>query len=172
VKPRREPATRNDQTYFVTSLTNERRPLFRHERWSNLFLETLFRYRADHEFLLHEFVVMPDHVHFLITPSGSLEHAVQMIEGGFSRAASVQFESKITTWQRGFSDHRIRDSHDYEIYRGYIQRNPVKAKMCELEHEYRFGSACGLYELDACPRGLKPLTISESDGTAEAVPFQ
>ena len=40
--PKREVATNNGQTYFVTSNTTERKPFFRHERWANLFLETLY----------------------------------------------------------------------------------------------------------------------------------
>jgi len=62
VKLKREPATtRNGQTYFVTSETGERRSFFKYERWSKLFLETLFGYRAEGSFLLHEFVLMVDH---------------------------------------------------------------------------------------------------------------
>ena len=36
---------------------------------SELFLETLFHYREEKIFLLHEFVVMPDHIHLILTPS-------------------------------------------------------------------------------------------------------
>src|SRR5579871_4245754 len=41
MRPNREHATRNEQTYFVTSDTWGRRPLFRNERWARLFLDTL-----------------------------------------------------------------------------------------------------------------------------------
>ncbi|QNI34568.1 transposase [Alloacidobacterium dinghuense] len=168
---KREPATRNRQTYFVTSETSERRPFFRYERWSKLFLETLYSYRAAGNFQLHEFV-LPDHFHLIITPEGSLEKAVQLIKGGFSRHASLQFETKHNIWQRGFADHRIRDIEDFQKHKHYIWLNPVKAKLCTIGQEYAYSSAFPGYQLDAIPQGLKPRAIDEAHGTAEAVPLQ
>jgi putative transposase len=131
----------------------------------------LFRYRGE-SYLLHEFVLMPDHFHLLISPLESLERAVQLIKGGFSRRASLELQTKWTIWQRGFSDHRIRDFQDYELHRGYIYRNPVKARLCESAAAYRYGSANGQFGLDPCPQGLKPLLLTSVDDTAEAVPLQ
>jgi len=173
VRLKREPATRNGQTYFVTSETSERRPFFKYERWAKLFLEILFHYRAEARYQLHEFVLMPDHFHLIFTPKESLEKAVQLIKGGFSRQASLQFETKHNIWQRGFADHRIRDIEDYMKHKHYIWLNPVKAKLCELAKEYPYSSALPEeWGLDAVPRGLKPLGSDVSNGTAEAVPLQ
>jgi putative transposase len=42
-------------------------------------------YRTENKYLLHEFVVMPDHLHLILTPQGiTLERAMQLIKGGFS----------------------------------------------------------------------------------------
>jgi putative transposase len=57
-----------DRTFFVTSVTWERRPLFRSERAATLFAETLFGYRDRGVFQLYEFVLMPDHIHLLLAP--------------------------------------------------------------------------------------------------------
>src|SRR5689334_9887543 len=112
MRPSREHATRNEQTYFVTSDTWARRPLLGNERWAKLFVDTLCSYRGK-AYLLHEFVVMPDHFHVIITPITSLEKAVQFIKGGFSHRAKVELRSNMEVWQKGFSDHRIRDAEDY-----------------------------------------------------------
>jgi putative transposase len=164
-------ATNNGQTYFVTSNCAERRPLFRHERWANMFLETLFSYRPE-RYLLHEFTVMPDHFHALITPQETLERAVQCIKGGFSFKAKRAFDWRHDVWSAGFSDHRIRDFGDYEVHRRYIARNAVKARLVEEESAYKFASPSGLYELDAAPQGLKPDSVVGLSGAAEAAPFQ
>jgi len=169
--PKREVATNNGQTYFVTSNTAERRPFFRHERWAKLFLETLYKYRLE-RYLLHGFVVMPDHFHILITPQASLELAVQCLKGGFSFQAKRELGWKGEVWVRGFSDHRIRDDEDFRIHLAYIARNPVKARLVEDAKQYAYSSANGRYELDSFPRGLKPHIILDSSGTAEAAPFQ
>ena len=170
--PRREVATNNGQTYFVTSNTEERRPFFRHERWAKLFLETLYGYRPE-RFLLHAFVLMPDHFHLIFTPSASLELALQCIKGGFSFRAKREFKWIGGIWVTGYSDHRIRGEEDYEIHRAYIANNPVKARLVERAEEYLYSSANGSFEIDAFPRGLKlQIAPLASFGAAKAAPFQ
>ncbi len=83
-KPPRDRATTASHTYFVTAGTWEGRSLFQSERLAQLFLETLFHYRKQSRFLIHEFVLMPNHLHFLLTPGPNvtLERAMQLIKGG------------------------------------------------------------------------------------------
>jgi putative transposase len=113
-------------TYFVTFLTSQRMRLFVVEPYARLFLKTLYGYKHQGSFQLHAFVVMPEHVHLLITPSTTLERAVQLIKGGYSHAFGSEFGRKKEVWQRGFTDHRIRDGVDFELHREYIHQNPVK----------------------------------------------
>jgi len=169
--PKREAATRNGQTYFVTSNTAGRKPFFRHGRWAELSITTLYGYRPE-RFLIHGFVLMPDHFHILITPRESLERSVQCIKGGFSFKAKREFSWDGDIWIAGFSDHRIRDGADFAVHQQYIKRNPVKARIAQQENEYPFGSASGRFELDACPPGLKPEFMASANGAAEAAPFQ
>ena len=75
-------------------------------------------------------------------------------------------------WQRGFSDHRIRDLQDFETHVGYIYRNPVGRKLVESAVEYPYCSAFPGGTKDDVPQWLKPSKIGSSGGTAEAVPFQ
>ena len=171
MKPARGHATNNSQTYFVTSETWERRALFRAEPWARLFFKTLLSHRGK-AYLLHEFVLMPDHFHLLITPAITLEHAVQLIKGGFSYRVKKEIGSTAEVWQRGFSDHRIRDAEDYAIHVKYIRLNPVKKHLCESPAEYRYSSAYPGWKLDPVPQRLKPQEFAAAYGTAEAVPFQ
>ena len=172
LKPAREHATSNAQTYFVTSKTWEGRALFRAEPWARLFFRTLLSYRGECYFL-HEFVLMPEHFHLLVTPLESLERAVQMIKGGFSFRAKKELGSNAEIWQRGFADHRIRDFEDYDRHMHYIHLNPVKNRMCETPSDYRYSSAFPGWKLDPVPQGLKPTVFGAmACGTAEAVPFQ
>jgi len=95
---------------MVTTSTWGRRDLFRNERWANLLIDTINHYRGS-AYLLHEFVIMPDHLHLLITPLTSLEKAVQFIKGGFSYRAEKELGSNMEVWQKGFSDHRVRNAN-------------------------------------------------------------
>ena len=159
MKIHREHSSNNSQTYFVTSQTWMRRELFRNPGWARLFMETMQSYRPD-KYLLHEFVLMTDHFHLLITPQASLEKAVQFIKGGFSYRAKKELGSNMEVWQRGFSDHRIRDEQDYQMHVAYILGNPTKREFCQTIEEFPYCSRASGVELDCVPQRLKPLELT------------
>jgi len=119
----------NARLFFITTITAHRQPIFRREGAANLLIETLAHYRDQRKYLLHEFVIMPDHLHALLTPADdlSLERSLQFIKGGFS--FRLKFRGPV--WQASFSNHRIRDLEDYENHREYIRMNPVRARLAE-----------------------------------------
>ncbi len=53
-------------TFFVTAQTWERQAIFRSPRMAEPFLNTLLPYREAQKYLLHEFVLMPNHFHLLV----------------------------------------------------------------------------------------------------------
>ena len=171
MRPTREHATNNRQTYMITTETWQRRALFRNESWAKLFVDTLYHYRGA-AYLLHEFVIMPDHIHVLITPVTSLEKAIQFIKGGFSYRAKKELGSNMEIWQKSFQDQRIRDAADYDVHRNYIHQNPVRQRLCERAGEYPYSSAHAGFELDESPQGLKPIALGAAVGAPEGVPFQ
>jgi putative transposase len=171
MKPKREHATNNTQTYMVTSSTWGRRALLHNERWAKLLIDTLYHYRGS-AYLLHEFVIMPDHIHVLLTPLTSVEKAVQFIKGGFSYRAKKELGSNMEVWQAGFQDHRIRDANDYSSHVVYIHNNPVKERLCEDPQDFPYSSVHPGFELDSTPQGLKPQSTMNCDGAAKAAPLQ
>src|SRR5579885_521763 len=95
------------RTFFVTTVTWQRTPLFRNPRIAELMMHVLEHYREQKKYDLHEFVIMPDHLHLLITPAAdiSLERAVQLIKGGFSYRLGKTKRGLV--WQESFTNHRI-----------------------------------------------------------------
>ena len=130
MRPTREAIKTTEYAYFVTTQTEGRKPLFRHERWARLLIATLKHY-ATTAYGIHAFVVMPDHLHLLITPSESVEKSVQLIKGGYSFKARRELDWKGPIWQEGFTDHRIRDQEDWSRHLDYIRMNPVRARLVE-----------------------------------------
>jgi len=169
LRPTRQ-QTASGYTYFVTSQTWQRRELFRNPKWAELFLETLQSYR-ERAYLLHEYVLMPEHFHILITPSITLERGVQFVKGGFSYRVKKELGSPMEIWQTGFSDHRIRDGQDYNIHVGYIFRNPVGRKLVERAAEYPYCSAFPGSLKDEVPQWLKPAD-GQLIGAAKAAPLR
>lgn len=153
-------------TFLVTSVTADRKSLFQVERHADLFLETLQHYRREGYYRLHAFVVMPNHIHLLTTPTGiTLERSMQLIKGGFSH----RLVSKFPVWQRGFDDRRMRNREEFVAAKDYIHQNPVEAKLVCSPDEYRWSSAWVGLE-PATTSGAEAQILTGPDGTAEAVP--
>lgn len=142
-----------DRVFFVTSVTAHRQPIFQDHATAQLLIDTLAHYRNEGKYLLHEFVIMPDHIHLLLISSGeiSVERAMQLIKGGFSfrlRRGHV--------WQQSFANHRVRDPEDCERHREYIRMNPVRARLATSPEAYPYSSAAGIIPVDSVTQGLKP----------------
>jgi putative transposase len=152
-------ASQEKRTFFVTSASAPRRAIFQSKPMANLLADVLQEYRRRQKFLLHQFVIMPDHFHALLTPPGevSLEKALQYIKGGFSYRARKELTFLGEIWEKSFSNHRIRDSRDYDIHCEYIWKNPVKRFLCRRASEFPYSSAFPAAEVDPAPPWLKPL---------------
>jgi putative transposase len=132
------------RTYLLTAVTAQRRRLFQVTATAELLISTVEDYRAKGRFALHAFVVMPDHVHLLLTPAPdvSLEKVAQLIKGGFS----FRLKSARDVWERGYDNRRITDGEHFETCRRYIEDNPVRARMVESAEAYAY-SSCGRDEM-------------------------
>ncbi|HVU47156.1 MAG TPA: transposase [Terracidiphilus sp.] len=163
MRPRREAIQTNEYAYFVSTQTKDRKPFFRHERWAQLMVDTIRHYAEEH-FLLHAFVVMPDHLHLLLTPNETIEKATQLVKGGFSFRAKRELAWTGEIWQQGFTDHRIRDEEDWNRHLTYIRQNPVEAKLVEIPVLYQWTGFLNI----AFPQRLKPLNSDSQDVRAKA----
>jgi putative transposase len=145
--------------YFITASTFQKRNILQSDRMAGLFVYVLFHYRRQEKYLLHEFVVMTDHFHLLLTPRETLERAVQLIKGGFSFRAKKELGFAYEIWQPSYYDRRVRDDEEYFAFREYIRQNPVKRRMVTAAEEYRYSSAWSGFQLDTAPQRLKPLGL-------------
>jgi putative transposase len=151
-------------TYFVTTKTWQNRALFKVAKVAEVVADRLFNYRDRGTYLLHEFVIMPDHLHLLLTPriSASLERAIMLIKGGSSHEIHRVRGHKMEIWQAGFYDVTVRDEADYHARQQYIWMNPVKAGLVEKPEDWAFGSASGKFQLDPMPRRLRITSGAEA----------
>ncbi|MCU1272137.1 MAG: transposase [Acidobacteriaceae bacterium] len=140
-------------TYFVSFSTWQRARLFVVEPYAKLFLKTQYGYKRQGSFLLHSFVLMPEHVHLLLTPAHdtTLERVVQLIKGGYSHNFGSEFGRNKEVRQRGFTDHRIRDAQDFVTHREYIHQNPIRRRLVQNTSDYKYCSAFPGFRLDGWP---------------------
>jgi putative transposase len=167
MRPTRETIRNNEYAYFVSTQTIGRKSLFRVERWARLLISTIQHYDGT-GYKLHAYVVMPDHLHLLITPIESVEKSMQLIKGGFSFRAKRELQWNGEIWQPGFTYHRIRDEEDWQKHLAYIQNNPVNAHLVSDSVHYEFMGLPGI----GFPQGLKPADYSAPDVRAEARTLQ
>jgi putative transposase len=125
-------------TFFITTITYNRRRIFQVPANAELFLEALQHYRTQGAYKLHAFVVMPDHAHLLLTPiDKTISQTMNLIKGGFSRRLASSFP----IWQRGFADHLVLDADQFESRRTYIHQNPLRANLATAPELYPYSSA-------------------------------
>ena len=120
-------------SYFVTTRCAQGRSVFQIPEVAQILITAILHYRDTDAYLLHEFVVMPNHLHVLLTPgpTTSLEKAVQLIKVGSSFHISKQRGHKTEIWQQGFHDWTIRDFGDWQAKAQYIRTNPVRAQLAD-----------------------------------------
>ena len=104
---------------------------------TNLLREA-FRYvRARRPFTLDAIVVLPDHLHAILTlPPGDADYSTRWrliktvfsrgIELGEQRSRSREVKHERGIWQRRYWEHTLRDESDFERHCDYIHFNPVK----------------------------------------------
>ncbi len=128
------------RTFFVTTKTSQGRRLLQSERNATLMINVLRSYVTAGKLQLHDFVVMPDHVHLLITVGDgmTIEKAMQLIKGGFSFRLKKETGYPGEIWQRGFSEVRVNDSHSFSQHREYIAANPVRAGLVDAPETFPY----------------------------------
>ena len=146
--------------YFITASTFQRRLLFSKEPMARLFVEVLFHYRDRKNYLLHEFVLMPDHFHLLVSPTLSLERSLQLIKGGFSYRAKKELGFAGEIWEKSFYDRRVRGVEDYFNFKQYIRQNPIKRRLVSELPDYPYSSARPEFAMDKVPQRLEPSSLS------------
>src|SRR6266542_3526727 len=128
------------RTFFATTKTSGGRALLQSERNELLFIDVLRSYVAARKFRLHDFVVMPNHVHLLLTVGGdmTIEKAMQFIKGGFSYRLKKEYGYTGEVWQRGFSEVRVENGESFLRHQEYIAENPVKAGLVDSPEEFPY----------------------------------
>jgi putative transposase len=141
------------RTYHVTAVTANRRRLFQVEATAELFLSVLQTQRQKLRMEIHAFVVMPDHVHVLLTPAEnvSLEKAVQFIKGGFS----FLLRSKLEVWQKSYNQTQMLSVEKFAACRKYLEMNPVRQRIVLSREEFAYSSASRVDLVDPAPLHLR-----------------
>jgi putative transposase len=127
------------QTHFVTFSCHRRRPFLNEARSKRVFEAALERVRRSCGLSVYGYVVMPEHVHLLISEPErqTLAAAVKSLKQSVARRLIGNGEH---FWQKRYYDLNIRNHRQFAEKLRYIHRNPVKRGLCERPEDWEWSS--------------------------------
>lgn len=123
--------------YLLTTVTHDRRPIFRDRRLGRLVVRALRdAQEAGHAETL-AWVLMPDHLHWLVAPASEpLDALMRRIKSCSARAINQQQKAAGPVWQRGYHDHALRREENLQTTARYIIANPLRAGIVRRIGDY------------------------------------
>jgi REP element-mobilizing transposase RayT len=126
-----------NQIYHVTTVTKDRHQYFHNFELSRYVVQSI-NTSPDVETLAY--VVMPDHVHWLLklqSSNISLSKTLSYVKNRSAGFAFKKFGIK-GLWQKGFHDHAIRREENLIEIARYIVANPVRAGLVLSVRNYSY----------------------------------
>ena len=144
--------TRN--LHFITCSCYRRQPHLGTARRRDLFLKLLEETRRKYRFVVHGYVLMPEHFHLLITESevGDPSVVMKVVKQRFARRVkrkgkrssstqrSLWYTSPDSVWQKRFYDFNVWSERKRIEKLRYLHRNPVKRGLVEQPEQWKWSS--------------------------------
>lgn len=131
--------------YLLTTTVHNRQPLFRDLSLGRLLVAEL---RAAHEqgwVSSLAWVVMPDHLHWLVRLEGrSLDELMRRIKSNSSRLINRRLGRQGPVWQGGYHDRALRRDEDLRVAARYVVANPLRAGLVARVGDYPLWDAIWL----------------------------
>ncbi|WP_433740180.1 REP-associated tyrosine transposase [Pseudomonas putida] len=123
--------------YLITAVTHERQPVFSDWRSARLLVEQLREADETEIVTSMAWVVMPDHLHWLLQlQQGSLAELMCRIKSRSSRSINLMQGVQHRLWQRGYHDRALRRDEDLKATARYIIMNPLRAGLVTRIGDY------------------------------------
>ena len=123
--------------YILTTVTHLRRPLFNDLRFARLVVQDIRHAHDNHHCRSLAWVVMPDHVHWLLQLGEvTLATLMQRFKCQSSSALRRAGAKATPIWQAGYYDRALR--HDEDVFKAarYIVANPIRAGLVARAGDY------------------------------------
>jgi len=96
--------------------------------------QSIQHYTDNHKWLPFLFVLMPDHLHTLVSLN-TAQHTIAQI---ISPWKSYLKKTQNIDWQDGFFEHRIRDDNSLVAKADYLRQNPVRSGLVEKKEDWPY----------------------------------
>jgi putative transposase len=128
---------KNGHTHFITFSCYQRRPYLASDTTKALFEDALERTRLRYRFAVYGYVLMPEHVHLLVSEPEKvlLARAIKALK------LSVALRTKERPfWQARYYDFNVFSNEKRTEKLRYIHRNPVSRGLVHRPEDYRWSS--------------------------------
>ncbi len=127
-----------NRIYHVNTATIDRAPVFTPFRFARCVVRALMQEHQGGGSTTLAFVVMPDHLHWLIQVNSrrSLSESVCVVKSCAARQINALRGTLQRVWQRGFYDRAVREEEDLVDIARYIVANPVRAGLVRSIREF------------------------------------
>ncbi len=121
---------------------NNRQAIFLDEVDCSRYLAALAELAAEHELLVHAYVLMPNHVHLLATPAArdTLSHVMQALGRRYVRQFNDRHQRTGTLWEGRYRSTVVDTGRYLFACMRYIELNPVRADLVAEPAQYRWSS--------------------------------
>ena len=129
--------------YLLTSITQQRRPIFKDFYLGRLVVEQFRQAHEDGIVMSKAWVVMPDHFHWLVElKDKTLAEVMCRVKSRSSVMVNQACRSTGRLWQKGYHDRALRDEEDIKDIARYIIKNPIRARLTTRIGDYPLWDAC------------------------------
>src|SRR5437773_4171980 len=144
------------QSHFITFSCYKRMPFLSNSGLRDIFIRCLENIRRRYQFRVFGYVVMPEHIHLLVSEPDveSLAKVIQALKVSFVRQLAKRPTSARsrqmwgtdsganggTFWQKRYYDHNVRSAQSFVTKLRYIHRNPMTRGLCKAPIDWRWSS--------------------------------
>ena len=141
--------------YHITTVTKDRAPYFSALTNGRMVVREMMRLQAEGRAETLCYVVMPDHLHWLmLLQQGELSETMRLLKGRSAHAIGGRI------WQPGYYDHTVRKDEDMRKMARYIVANPLRANLVEWIGNYSLWDAVWLDDGECCRAETRPTARS------------
>ena len=131
-----------DVPQHVIQRGNNRQPIFFTDADYARYRDTLATAAKRHACAVHAYVLMPNHVHLLVTPRrpASVSKMMQSLGGRYVRYVNETHGRTGTLWEGRYRSSLVDGERYLLACMRYIELNPVRAAMVTSPADYRWSS--------------------------------
>ena len=135
----------SNQIYLITTVTHLRKPLFNDFTIGRIVVKTMKNLHDSDRVSSLAFVIMPDHIHWLIQlRNENLDKIMHAFKGVSAKHINHYTGSQGKLWQASYHDHAVRKEEDLTDIARYIVANPLRADLVTKVGDYPLWDAIWL----------------------------